>query len=163
MYTFCLTPVTHGLLGLNNTLPGTSGVNVPSMCIAFLSWKSNRWKRYPGNCRDIHCTPNSFVTCDRWQKMSNPIRVKSAASNIGSNSVVQYVTACLPFGSTQFRSYDWSLICALGAAIQFPPARKYSLHSDLNYLYSKNLLRHAIGASTIVFPMVMRTSLGIAA
>ena len=59
--------------------------------------------------------------------------------------------------------YNSSHIVGFGTVVHLAPFAKYSLIKDRHALYSKNLLRHAIGASIISFPMTRSKSLGIAA
>lgn len=51
----------------------------------------------------------------------------------------------------------------LGAVVHLAPALKYSFIKERYARYSKNLDRHAIGASMISFPTTSRMSRGIAA
>lgn len=160
---FCVTPVMQGRLGFTRSFPGPRGMNVPSICIAFLSWKSSTWILYSGpKCLLIHSIPKSFVTWLLWTKISLPILVNSAASKTGSNSVVTKAFV-EPAWYSDSGTYSSSDIWGLGAAVHLAPAWKYSLMSFLKGLYSKNLDLHAIGASIISFPTTIKTSLGIAA
>lgn len=160
---FCVTPVMQGRLGFTRSFPGPRGMNVPSICIAFLSWKFSTWILYSGpKCLLIHSIPKSFVTWLLWTKISLPILVNSAASKTGSNSVVTKALV-KPAWNSDSGTYSSSDIWGLGAAVHLAPAWKYSLMSFLKGLYSKNLDLQAIGASIISFPTTIKTSLGIAA
>ncbi len=76
--------------GLISTLPGASGISVASMCIGCVSSYSWTWMRYASpRWRRSHSIPKSLVTLLFWAKMSRPQRMKSAASKVGSNSVIE--------------------------------------------------------------------------
>mmetsp|Transcript_30522 Transcript_30522/g.43782 ORF Transcript_30522/g.43782 Transcript_30522/m.43782 type:complete len:235 (+) Transcript_30522:1030-1734(+) len=94
--------------------------------------------------------------------MSLPMRVNSAASNTGSNSVVTNAPAVSVLNLSS-GTYNSSLMSGFGAAVHLAPWWKYSLMSLRNGLYSKNLDRHAMGASMISLPTTINISRGIAA